>query len=156
MIKLKIAIASDHRGVELKKELLAYLLSKGYEVKDCSEVNTPDDDYPDFVVQVCQSILKKESDLGILICRTGIGMSIAANKIKGIYCGRVVNENEAQLAREDNGVNVITIDSWEGMTPELAKKIIETFINTPPLSHDRHLRRFNKIIKIENGAYNDL
>lgn len=153
---MKIAIATDHRGVDLKQQILDYLISKGYEVLDYSKHNEPTDDYPDFAYLVCQSIINKESDLGILVCRSGIGMSIAANKVKGIYCGRIVSTLDASLARIDNGVNVITLDSTEDMTIDKVTEIIDTFINTPPLGDERHERRFNKIIKIENGEYDKL
>ena len=81
---MKIAIASDHRGVECKKEVINYLKERGYEVIDCSPNNTPTDDYPDYAFKVCEMVANNEADDGVLVCRTGIGMSIAANKINGI------------------------------------------------------------------------
>jgi len=150
---MKIAIASDHRGIEFKKELYNYLKSRGYEVLDCSETNNETDDYPDYAFKVGMSIINKESDLGILICGTGIGMSIAANKIKGIYCARVVTESDAKLARTHNGANIIAIDS---NNIELAKKIIAAFLETEALDDERHRRRYEKIIEIEKREYNGL
>lgn len=150
---MKIAIASDHGGVNLKKVLKEKLINDGYEVLDFSEKNTPTDDYPDFAYLVGKSIQDKKADRGILVCTRGIGISIAANKMKGIYCGKVASVDDVTYARWDNGVNVIAIG---GATENLAKEIVDKFLSEPALIDERHERRFNKIIKIENGTYNEL
>lgn len=151
---MKIVIASDHRGVTLKKEIIKYLHSKGYEVIDCSPVNTPTDDYPDFAFKVCKKIVTKEADLGILLCRTGIGMSIAANKVKGIRCAKLNSIEDAILCRNDNGANVMTLNYTE--SAETLITYIDAFINAEVINDERHQRRVNKIIDYENGAYNEL
>ena len=150
---MKIAVASDHRGIEFKKELYDYLVNRGYKVLDCSLSNNEIDDYPDYAYKVGMSIISKEIDVGVLICGTGIGMSIAANKIKGIYCARVVCESDAKLARTHNGANVIAIDSKD---VEVAKKIVDAFLETDALEDERHRRRYEKIIEIEKREYNGL
>ena len=102
-------------------------------------------DYVDYAVKVGNAINNKEIDLGILICGTGIGMSIAANKIKGIRCARVVNASEAVFAREHNMANVIALSED---TPDY-ENIVKTFINTKESTEERHIRRVNKIMDIE-------
>ncbi len=151
---MKIAIASDHRGVEYKKEVIEFLKNKNYEIIDCSPENTPTDDYPDFAFKVCHKVVEKEAEIGILVCRTGIGMSIAANKVKGIRCAKINSVEDATLCRNDNGANVMTFNYTDGM--ENIKKYIEAFLKAEVLNDDRHKRRVNKIIKYEQGEYNEL
>ena len=144
---LKIAIASDHRGREYKLEIIAYLKSKNYEVIDCSEKNTPIDDYPDFAILVCDKVVQKEADIGILVCRTGIGMSIIANKVKGIRCAKINSKEDAILSRNDNGANVMTFNYNDGI--DNIKEYIDAFINAKVLTDERHIRRVNKITEYE-------
>ena len=150
---MKIAIASDHGGVELKKELVDYL-SNNHEVLDLSMENTSTDDYPDFAYVVGKSIQNKETDLGILICASGSGMCITANKINSVYCVKANTVEEAKLSREHNGANTIALSGSIDST--LAKEMIEAFINAQPLNDERHQRRYDKIIKIESAEYNGL
>ncbi len=151
---MKIAIASDHRGEQYKKEVIEYLTSKKYEVIDCSPENTPTDDYPDFAFQVCKKVVEKEAEIGILVCRTGIGMSIAANKVHGIRCAKVNSVEDATLCRNDNGANVMTFNFTDGI--DKIKQYIDAFLSAEVLNDERHQRRVNKIIKYENGEYNEL
>ncbi len=151
---MKIAIASDHRGVIYKNEIITYLNGKNHEIIDCSKNNTPTDDYPDFAFKVCQKIINKEADIGILVCRTGIGMSIAANKVRGIRCAKVNSVEDATLCRNDNGANVMTFNYTDGINN--IKKYVDAFINAEVLNDERHRRRVAKIIKYENGEYNEL
>lgn len=144
---MKIAIASDHRGVEYKKEIIEYLNSKNYIVVDCSPKNTPTDDYPDFAFKVCEKVVNREADIGILLCRTGIGMSIAANKVKGIRCAKINSKDDAILSRNDNGANVMAFNYTEDMNH--IKEYIDAFINAEVINDDRHQRRVNKIIAYE-------
>ena len=148
---LRIAIASDHRGLEYKLEIIDYLKSKGYQVIDCSPKNTPTDDYPDFAFLVCNNIIAGEADLGILVCRTGIGMSIAANKVKGIRCAKINSVEDATLSRNDNGANVMTFNYTDGI--EKIKSYIDAFINADVLNDERHIRRVNKITAYESEVY---
>ncbi len=149
---MKIAIATDHNGVEQKKVIINKLSE--YEFIDKSPINTPTDDYPDFAYEVCKSVLSKEAELGVLLCGTGIGMSIAANKVKGIICGHCSNVKQAHLTKEHNHANVIAL-SYEQDINELIEMIKE-FIITIPSTEERHERRVQKIKNIENGAYNEL
>lgn len=144
---MKIAIASDHRGVEYKKEIIEYLNSKNYTVVDCSPENTPTDDYPDFAFKVCEKVVNREADIGILLCRTGIGMSIAANKVKGIRCAKINSKDDAILSRNDNGANVMAFNYTEDMNH--IKEYIDAFINAEVINDARHQRRVNKIIAYE-------
>ncbi|HAB65929.1 MAG TPA: ribose-5-phosphate isomerase [Firmicutes bacterium] len=149
---MKIAIATDHNGVNEKKTLIESL--KEYEFLDKSTDNTPIDDYPDFAFRVAKSVINKEADFGVLMCGTGIGMSIAANKVKGIRCAHCSNLEQSHLAREHNDANIIAL-SYKQDINELIDMIKE-FINTPHSEDERHHRRVNKIINIENGTYNEL
>jgi len=151
---MKVAIASDHRGITYKKNIIDYLISKGYEVLDCSEYNTPTDDYPDFAFKVCGEVVIKNADFGILVCRTGIGMSIAANKVKGIRCAKLDSVEDAILCRNDNGANVITFNYTKDINE--IKAIIDAYIEAEELNDDRHIRRVEKIMAYETGTYNEL
>lgn len=148
---MKIAIATDHNGVEQKKVIIENLQSQGIEIVDCSIINNPIDDYPDFAISLCQKIVNNDADLGILMCGTGIGMSIAANKVKGIRCAKVSNSDEARLAKEHNNANVIALSYKEDINTLI--EWINTFINTPFAEDERHIRRINKITKYEDGTY---
>ena len=144
---MKIAIATDHNGVEQKFELIMFLSNLGYEVVDLSKDNNPTDDYPDFAVRVANAINEKNADLGILMCGTGIGMSIAANKIKGIRCAKVSSEEEAFLARQHNNANIIALSYKESI--ENLKIMISKFLSTEFSNEERHARRVEKIGMLE-------
>ena len=149
---MKIIIGSDHRGVELRKEIIKNLESDGFEVIETTIPNNDNDDYPDFAFDVAKQI--KDYNLGILICGNGIGISIAANKVKGIRCARVVNSDDCFKAKTHNGANIIAFGAEH--TIEEAMDMVNTFISTKTASDERHLRRVNKIISYENGEYNEL
>ena len=149
---MKIAIATDHNGVEQKKEIIKLLPE--YEFIDKSKVNTPTDDYPDFAYQVSKSVVNNEVDLGVLLCGTGIGMSIAANKVKGIRCAHCSSVKQAHLAKEHNNANIIALSYEEDLNKLI--EMIKEFIVTEPSTEERHIRRVNKITDIEKGAYNEL
>ena len=146
---MKIAIASDHRGVEYKKKVIEYLKKLGHDVIDCSPENTPTDDYPDFAFSVCNKVVTKVADIGILCCRTGIGMSIAANKVKGIRCAKVDSVEDAILSRNDNGANVMSFNYTKSIFK--IKKMVKAFIEAKPLTDERHIRRVNKISSYERS-----
>lgn len=148
---MKIVVASDHRGVEYKKEIIKYLESKNHEIIDCSKENTPTDDYPDFAFKLCKKVVEKEAEIGILVCRTGIGMSIAANKVKGIRCAKINSKEDAILSRNDNGANVMTFNYTDSM--DNIKTYIDAFIEAEVINDERHQRRVNKIIAYEEGKY---
>ena len=147
---MKIFLGVDHQGVKVKDEILKYIKSNGYEIEASTLENYDTDDYPDFAYDICKKVLK-ENGLGILICGSGIGMSIAANKIPGIKCARICNENDAFTSKNHNGVNVIAFSV--NLPKEEIEKIIDTFIVTKNPNEERHLRRIEKINQIENGTY---
>ena len=144
---MKIAIASDHRGVEYKKEIIKFLKENCNILIDCSKNNTPTDDYPDFAFEVCNKVISKEAEIGILVCRTGIGMSIAANKVKGIRCAKINSIEDATLSRNDNGANVMTFNYTDDMNN--IKKYIDAFISAEVINDERHQRRVDKITAYE-------
>ena len=147
---MKIAIASDHRGVKYKKQIIEYLNNKNYEVIDCSVENDPTDDYPDFAFKVCEKVVSKNADIGILVCRTGIGMSIAANKVKGIRCAKVDSIEDAILCRNDNGANVMSFNYTKKM--DEIKSMIDAFISAEVMNDERHRRRVKKIMDYEEAT----
>lgn len=149
---MKIAIGTDHNGVEVKREILSFLKSSGYEVVDVSPTNSAVDDYPNIAFDLCKVLNDNEADFGILVCGTGIGMSIAANKVKGIRCAHVTNVNEASLARKHNNANVMAIGKNNRVNDIL--KMVDIFITTQFSKEDRHRRRVDIINKYENGEYN--
>lgn len=146
---MNIAIASDHRGIEYKKQIIEYLKEKDYTIIDCSPKNTPTDDYPDFAFSVCEKVVNKEAEIGILLCRTGIGMSIAANKVKGIRCAKINSIEDAILSRNDNGANVMTFNYTEDI--KNIKSYIDAFITAELINDQRHKRRVDKIISYEES-----
>ena len=150
---MKIFIAADHRGIKEKKELIRFLTEKNLNVVEIGN-NNEFDDYTDFAFSLCEEVIKNSEDVGILICGNGIGMSIAANKVKGIRCARVVSKNDAFNAKNHNGANVIAIGA--DLDIELLKEIVLTFIETDKAYEERHLNRINKIINYENRGEDEL
>lgn len=149
---MKIYIGTDHNGVNLKNEIVSYLQSKNVLVIESEIENTKEDDYPDFAFDIANKVAKDKDSLGILLCGNGIGMSIAANKVKNIRCARIVNEIDAYHAKTDDQANMI---SFGGVTLPEAIKMIETFINTESGGVERFDRRTNKILAYENGEENE-
>lgn len=144
---MKIAIATDHNGVNEKKEIITYLTKKNYELIDKSPINTPTDDYPDFAFAVAEAVANNECNFGILLCGTGIGMSIAANKVKGIRCAHVSSIEDAIHTRNDNDANIVALSYKNNLNNIYS--IIDTFLETPFSSEERHQRRINKIHEYE-------
>lgn len=144
---MKIAIATDHNGVNEKKEIME--LMKDVEFVDYSPNNYDTDDYPDFAFKVAEDVAAGKVDLGVLMCGTGIGMSIAANKVKGIICGHCSSVEQAHLTREHNHANILAL-SYKQAIPELVDMIRE-FLNTEPSKEERHNRRVNKILDYEKA-----
>lgn len=144
---MKIAIATDHNGVEIKKEIKSFLSNRNIEVIDLSEHNSAVDDYPEYAFLVANTVVSGDADLGILICGTGIGMSIAANKVKGVRCAHVTNTSEAVLARQHNNANIIALGSNNKINDVI--KMIDLFINTEFKNEERHIRRNKQISDYE-------
>lgn len=147
---MKIGIANDHRGVDAKEIISKYLIEKGYGVVNYGTNTKEAVDFPDYAYKLGKGVLNKEVDLGIAICGTGIGMSIALNKMKGIYCAKVSKESEAVLSKAHNNANVIAIS--EETDKELMLSIIDKFVSTPFSNIDRYINRNNKIKDIENNG----
>ncbi len=146
---MKIYIGCDHRGLELKKRLMFYLKANELDIEDIGLPNNDTDDYPDFAFLLGRLVSNNKGSLGILICGSGIGMSIAANKVKGVRCVRATSVDDAFTGKNHNGANVIAIGSDTTPDFDLVKEIIDTFINTKPASEERHLKRINAIINYE-------
>ena len=143
---MKIGIASDHRGYVLKKEIIKELENE-YEIIDFGTDSEERVDYPDYAFKLGKAIQNKDIDLGIAICGTGIGISIALNKVKGVLCAKISNKEEAKLAKEHNHANAI---AFSGSTKiEEAKEMILTFLNSKPNNEQAHLNRINKILKYD-------
>lgn len=141
---MKIAIGSDHGGLELKNELINYLKELGHDVKDFGTYTKDSCDYPIYAKKVCESFLKGEADRGILICSTGIGMSIVANKFKGVRCALVTDTTSAKLTREHNDTNVLALGA-KNVSCDLAKEICKIWLETKFSEEERHIRRINMI-----------
>lgn len=139
-----IAIACDHGGYDLKKEIIGYLEEAGVAFKDFGTNATEAVDYPDYARMVGQSVLSGEADKGILICGTGIGISIAANKMKGIRAALVHDVFSAEATRLHNDANILCMGG-RVVAGGLAIKITDTFLNTEFSGADRHAKRISKI-----------
>ena len=144
---MKVGIACDHRGYNLKEKLKAYLLKKGYDVLDLGTDSKEMADYPDYGIKLGEAVRDKKCELGIAICGTGIGISIACNKVKGVRCAKVSNRKEAKLTRIHNNANVVALSS-KLFTFE-AKDIVDAFLKTPYVEDERFERRIKKINKYE-------
>ncbi|MDD6797866.1 MAG: ribose 5-phosphate isomerase B [Clostridia bacterium] len=139
-----IAIGSDHGGFELKEEVIKHLESRGIECTDVGCHDTKSCDYPEFAKAVCKEVTEGRCELGILICGTGIGMSITANKVKGIRAALCGDCFSAQATKEHNNANVLCMGA-RVTGPGLALKIVDTFIDTPFSNDERHIRRISQI-----------
>ncbi|NLH39553.1 MAG: ribose 5-phosphate isomerase B [Elusimicrobia bacterium] len=146
---MKVAIGSDHAGYELKKTIIKFLTDKKIETIDVgtdrSDISV---DYPDFAQKVSEKILNSDAIRGIIICGSGIGASIAANKIKGIRAGVCHDTYSAHQGVEHDDMNVLCLGS-RIVGEELAKEIVVSFLNAKFSNEERHIRRLNKIKKIE-------
>ena len=142
-----IAIGSDHGGYELKEEIKKYLEEKEIEYIDCGTFNKESVDYPEIAKTVALEMQNKECDKGILLCKSGCGMTIVANKFKGIRAGLVINEDESKFAKADDDINVITI-SGKNTSIEETIKIIRMWLGTE-FKGGRYQERIEMINKIE-------
>ena len=145
---MKIGITNDHRGLVLKQTLTNYLENKGYNIIDYGTDSDDSVDYPDYAFKLGKSLQKKDIDLGIAICGTGIGMDIALNKVKGIRCAKASNEEEAILARSHNDANALALSAK--ISSDIAKDIVDKFINTNFSNDKRHIERIQKMKEYEN------
>ena len=139
-----IALASDHGGYELKQKVIGYLEANGYTCHDFGCYSLESCDYPEFGRAAAEAVAKGECEKGIVICTTGIGISIVANKVPGIRCGLCADTYSAKMTREHNDANMLAMGAGI-VGPNLALSIVETFLNTPFSGDEKHVRRINKI-----------
>lgn len=148
---MKIALGSDHAGLKLKKEIIEHLKGKDIEFKDLGTDTEESCDYPDYAKKVAIQVADKNYDLGILICGTGIGISIAANKVPGIRAALCSDTFSAHASREHNNANILALGE-RVVGVGLALDIVDTFLNSE-FQGGRHQRRVDKISDIENNFY---
>lgn len=146
---MKIYIGSDHAGFPLKETLRDHIREKGHEVMDLGTFSEESVDYPDLAREVAEKVRENKDTLGVLVCGTGIGVSIAANKLKGIRAANVHDVNEATLSRQHNNANVVTVGA-RTLQPQTAKDIVDAFLATP-FEGGRHQARVDKITAIEEN-----
>ena len=144
---MKIAIASDHGGFALKQHLKTYLENKGCLVEDCGTDSTQSCDYPDFGRLAAEAVASGRCERGIVICTTGIGISISANKVRGIRCALCSEPLSAEMTRRHNDANMLALGG--GMIgPNMAERIVDVFLSTA-FEGGRHQRRVDKVMSIE-------
>ena len=144
---MKVSIASDHAGFEEKELLVAYLGELGHEAIDRGPANDDRVDYPDYAALVAADVASGEAEYGVLVCGTGIGMAIAANKVHGIRAANVTTPEFAQLAREHNNANIVTV-SGRFVSDEVNRAIVKAFLETE-FGGGRHAGRVDKIMALE-------
>ena len=146
---MKIAIACDHGAFDMKNTIVAHLENKGYEVTDFGTYTPDSCDYPDFVAQAAKAVASGECERGIVLCTTGIGVSIAANKINGIRCALLSDVMSARITREHNNTNMMAIGA--GVVGQiLALEIVDTWLAAEFSHGERHQRRIDKVMALEN------
>jgi ribose 5-phosphate isomerase B len=148
-IRMKIAIGADHAGYRLKEELVPFIQSLGHEIEDFGCNCDQSVDYPDYALPVCDNVSAGQADRGILICGTGIGMSIAANKVPGIRCALVHDMFSAKATREHNDTNVLAMGE-RVIGPGIAQEIIRIWLETPFSNGERHAGRVGKVMQLES------
>ena len=145
---MKIAIGCDHGALALKNTVVEHLTKKGFEVKDFGTYTPDSCDYPDFAAAAAKAVANGECDKGIVLCTTGIGVSIAANKVAGIRCALLSDVMSARMTREHNDTNVMAIGA--GVVGQmLALEIVDTWISTEFSHNERHQRRIDKVMALE-------
>lgn len=148
---MKIAIGSDHAGFELKQAILEYLNQKKIEVKDVGCHSKDSVDYPDYAKDVAMAVSSGETEQGILVCNTGIGMSMAANKVPGVRAALVYDLHGAKMSRAHNNANVLVLGSFYFNDKEKLKSILDEWFSSQ-FEGGRHERRVGKINKLEDGC----
>ena len=145
---MKIALGCDHGALALKEKLIPHLEAKGYEVKDFGTYSLDSCDYPDFAGPAAQAVASGECEKGIVLCTTGIGVSIVANKVDGIRCALLSDLKSAEMTRLHNDTNMMAIGA--GIVPEeLALQIVDKWLDTPFSEEPRHQRRIDKVMALE-------
>jgi ribose 5-phosphate isomerase B len=150
---MKIVVAADHVGFPLKEKVLEYLKSRGLEVEDYGASNAERVDYPDFAEKVAAQVAAKQADYGVLVCGTGIGMMLAANKVPGIRAVVANDTLSAHMAREHNDANVLTLGS-RMIDAAIMRHIVDTWLSTP-FAGGRHARRVQKIEALDQRYHSE-
>jgi len=148
---MKVAIGNDHAGVEFMRELADHIRSLGIEVENLGVDTDESMDYPDIAAEVARAVAAGRADLGVVACGTGIGVSMAANKVRGARAALCSFEYHARMAREHNDANVCCLGA-RVTGPEVAKAIVETFLTTDFSGVERHARRRDKIMALDDGG----
>jgi ribose 5-phosphate isomerase B len=148
---MQIALACDHGGYPLKNIIKECVLASGYSVIDLGTDTNPNDDYPDYAEKLGKTIVKGEADRGILICGSGVGASIAANKIKGVYAAVCHDTYSAHQGVEHDNMNVLCLGA-RVVGAELAKELVDSFLKAEFSNEERHVRRVNKVYRIEKAG----
>ena len=146
---MKIAIGCDHGALALKNTVKAHLEKKGYEVCDYGTYTLDSCDYPDFAEKAAKAVASGECEKGIVLCTTGIGISIAANKVKGIRCALLSDPLSARMTREHNDTNMMAMGAGI-VGKNLALEIVDTWIGTAFSGEEKHQRRIDKVMALEN------
>ncbi|HMU25785.1 MAG TPA: ribose 5-phosphate isomerase B [Solirubrobacterales bacterium] len=146
---MKIAMGSDHAGFELKEAVKAQLEDAGHEVEDVGTNSSESTDYPPFAAKAAELVARGEAEKGVIVCGSGVGVSIVANKVDGIRAVNAHDAAEAEMSRRHNDANVVTL-SGARLGPEDAKPIVETFLATD-FDGGRHARRVGEIAEVERG-----
>ena len=145
---MKISLGCDHGGLELKNEIKAHLEARGFKCRDFGTYTKDSCDYPDYARPAAEAVASGECERGILVCTTGIGVSITANKIRGIRCALLSDLMSARLTREHNDTNMMAMGA--GVVGEkLALEIVDTWLDTPFSGEARHQRRIDKVMALE-------
>ena len=145
---MKIAIGCDHGAWNLKNAIIAHLEAKGFEIKDFGTYTKDSCDYPDFAVPAAQAVAIGECDKGIVLCTTGIGVSITANKVKGVRCALLSDVLSARMTREHNDTNMMALGAAV-VDEKLALEIVDIWLDTEFSHHERHQRRIDKMMALE-------
>ena len=150
---MKLAIGSDHRGFRAKEHLIRVLTQMGHEVQDFGAANDSSTDYPDYALLVCQAVTSGQADRGILLCGSGIGMCMTANKVRGIRAALCHDELTAEMSRRHNDSNVLCLGG-DLLGEELMRRMVEIWMTTD-FEGGRHERRVRKVMQIESGLKPD-
>ncbi len=146
---MKIAIACDHGALDLKNAVIAHLTKQGHEIVNFGTDTLDSCDYPDFAAPAARAVAAGECDRGIVMCTTGIGVSISANKVRGIRCALLSDLMSARMTREHNDTNMMALGAAVVAQP-LALEIVDTWLNTEFSRGERHMRRVHKMAALEN------
>ena len=148
---MKLYLGSDHRGFELKQVLKEHLTNQNITLEDLGDNNaTPGDDYPDFAQAVAEKVTQEPESRGLLLCGSGVGMDIAANKVDGARCGLALNTEQVKSARADDNINILAIAA-DYTAVDLAKEYVDIFLQTNYVSSESHDRRLDKISEEEHA-----